>query len=70
MKKATYKVLTHLPVIGPIIQLKTQPMHCSPGLTDGLFDEQRKLIHAYKKAHPDEAITEQLIKRLLSKKTK
>ena len=70
MKKVTYFLLTHLPIIGPIIKLKTQPMYCSPGLAEGLFDEQMKLIHEYRRKHPDVVITRQLIEQILAEKLK
>ena len=70
MKKTTYAILTHLPIVGPIIKLKTQPMYCSPGLAEGFFDEQMKLIQEYQQKHPDVAITKQLIEQILAEESK
>ena len=70
MKKFTYFLLTHLPIVGPVIKLKTQPMYCSPGLAEGFFDEQMKLIQEYQQKHPDIAITKQLIEQILAEKSK
>lgn len=70
MKKVTYFLLTHLPIVGPIIKLKTQPMYCSPGLAEGFFDEQMKIIKEYQRTHPDVAITKQLIEQILAEKSK
>lgn len=70
MKKMTYAILTHLPIVGPIIKLKTQPMYCSPGLAEGFFDEQMKLIQEYQQRHPDVTITKQLIEQILAEKSK
>lgn len=67
MKKFAYNLLIHLPIIGPIIRMKTQVMFCSPGTADGFFNEQVKLIKEYQKKHPDIVVTKQLLKKLITK---
>lgn len=67
MKKTTYRILSHIPVVDIIVQILCDPMLFStPMLMDGLPSEVRD----YMVAHPDTFITKRLYKEIMSDKSK
>lgn len=42
-----------------------QPMFCSQGLSDGAYDLALQLIEEYRKEHPNERITDTLVRQLV-----
>lgn len=69
MKKTTYKFLTHIPIIGTIIKVKTTPLFCSPGLAEGVYNDVFKIAKDYRTKNPNIQITRQLLDKLLSDKS-
>ena len=45
-------------------------MFCSPGMADGEYDYVHKLIETYKKDHPKEHVTLELMKQLIEEDQK
>ena len=70
MKEFQYRILSHIPIYGPIFKLKNEPMFCSPGMADGEYDYVHKLIETYKKDHPKEHVTLELMKQLIEEDQK
>lgn len=63
MKKKTYDVLSKIPVVNVIAYLSCKPiLFCSQMLDDG---EIPKLLEEYAKKHPDELITEKVLKEIM-----
>lgn len=62
MKIKTYKALSAVPFIGPIITMLCDPLlSCSPAMDDGL----PKQVTDFIKAHPDTFITKRLLKEIM-----
>lgn len=66
MKRKTYKILTMLPIVGPIIKVSTNPMiYGSMCLSDEEFvKDVIKPFNEYLKKHPDIQPTRQLLEEL------
>lgn len=61
MKKKTYTVLSKIPLVGLVARAVCKPvMFCSPGLSDGVYDD----LMAYMQKHPDVLMTEKLAKEI------
>jgi hypothetical protein len=67
MKVKTYKILTHIPIVGSITKSIVDPIFCSWGLVDGVYEETFIKIQEYHEKHPDVQITKQLIDKLITK---
>ena len=70
MRKVFHSIISHLPIIGGIYKLQTKPMFCSMGMNDGAYDYVLKLIEKYRKQHPHDQITNQLIQKLIEEDKK
>lgn len=66
MKKKTYTIISHIPVLGPVVRLICEPQMCSPGMADGVYDPVRE----YAKLHPDIQITKGLVQKILRESRK
>ncbi len=61
MKKKTYRILSTIPFVNIIISLICKPvMFCSPGISDGAYDD----LLSYMKDNPDILMTETLAKKI------
>jgi hypothetical protein len=70
MKIVTYKILTHIPILGGAVRTITNPYSLTGSLEreSGMADEISKLVKEYKKSHPDVQVTRQLINKLLAER--
>ena len=63
MNKKVYNFLSKIPFVGFITRITVKPViFCSPGLSEGVYDE----LFSYMRAHPNVLITEKLAKEIYS----
>jgi hypothetical protein len=70
MKTITYKILTHIPIVGSVVRGVVDPIALfgSNELADGYCDDLFKKLEEYHKEHPDIQITRQLIDKIMTNK--
>lgn len=66
MKKITYKILTHIPIVGAIVKVIVDPieLYGSNIRSDGDTDDLYKKINEYCKEHPDVQFTRQVFYKI------
>jgi hypothetical protein len=66
MKKKTYRILRAIPIVGGFVEdyYKPLPIYGSAYRESGLSDELSGILNEYRKKHPDEQITGQLMRKL------
>lgn len=68
MNQSTYNILSHIPIFGAYFRRKHQPMITSMMFGDDgvcTWDEFNDCVREYSERHPDEAITAELVDRIL-----
>lgn len=68
MKKNIYSILARVPIVGPIIEKKTNffAFKCSPFMEEYTKTDDFKILRNWGKSHPDEIISPKMAEKIIA----